>query len=493
MSTCALATTFLLLAAAAAATSGTREDLRAAMSMVSQAKVWVDHRFMSLDHNDGEEMSNNTNVMRHRLSLSDCSKLYGNSESRLMQVLDGQDYTAEDARTWLSGASANHRTCLDGLGEEGRAALDGLSGGLLVNLTLSLGHALALYGRERGVRRGTSPSLGLDPNGGLLASWNAATSKADFIVAKDGSGTHKTINDAVVALARMGENRPERAVIYVKSGVYDEKVEIGRDVKNVMFVGDGMDQTVVTGSRNVPDGSSTLTSATFAVSGDGFWARDMTFENTAGPQKHQAVALMVSSDQSVFYRCSFKAYQDTLFTHSLRQFYRDCHVYGTIDFIFGDAAVIFQNCDIFVRRPMDHQANMVTAQGRDDKSENTGILIHGSRIAPAPDFAPVKDSFRSYLGRPWKTYSRTVIMKTDIDGLIDPKGWDEWRGKFALNTLFYGEYMNSGHGASTERRVNWPGFHILKSPEEVGPFSVRRFIQGDLWIPRTGVPFSLDI
>jgi pectinesterase len=132
----------------------------------------------------------------------------------------------------------------------------------------------------------------------------------------------------------------------------------------------------------------------------------MTYENTAGPQKQQAVALRVSSDHAVFYRCSFKGYQDTLFVHSLRQFYRDCHIYGTIDFIFGDAPVVFQNCDIFVRRPLEQQANVITAQGRDDPNENTGISIQGSRVQPAPDFIAVKDSFRTYLGRPWKQYSR---------------------------------------------------------------------------------------
>lgn len=129
------------------------------------------------------------------------------------------------------------------------------------------------------------------------------------------------------------------------------------------------------------------------VSGDGFWARDMTFENTAGPSKHQAVALSVSSDLAVFYRCSFRGYQDTLCVHSLRQFYRDCHIYGTIDFIFGDASAVFQNCDIFVRRPMRNQANMITAQGRADPNENTGIVIQGSRVRSARDLSAVKNTF----------------------------------------------------------------------------------------------------
>ncbi|KAJ4840753.1 putative pectinesterase/pectinesterase inhibitor 36 [Turnera subulata] len=200
------------------------------------------------------------------------------------------------------------------------------------------------------------------------------------------------------------------------------------------------------------------------VSGDGFWARDMTFENTAaGPQKHQAVALRVNADLGVFYRCSFKAYQDTLFVHSLRQFYRDCHIYGTIDFIFGDAPVVLQNCDICIRRPMRHQANMITAQGRDSPHENTGICIQGSRVRASPEFVPVKNSFKSYLGRPWKKDSRTVFIKTDLDGLIDPKGWTEWDGSYALSTLYYAEYMNTGAGAATQGRVTWPGFHVLKS------------------------------
>lgn len=101
--------------------------------------------------------------------------------------------------------------------------------------------------------------------GGLLAAWKAETSKADYVVAQDGSGNYKTINEVVAAIARSGHNRPERVVVHVKSGVYKEKVEIGRDMKNIMFVGDGMDRTIVSGNRNVQDGSSTFNSATFGI------------------------------------------------------------------------------------------------------------------------------------------------------------------------------------------------------------------------------------
>ncbi|KAJ6955178.1 pectinesterase/pectinesterase inhibitor 36 [Populus alba x Populus x berolinensis] len=332
------------------------------------------------------------------------------------------------------------------------------------------------------------------PNGKLLTSWNPANSKADYVVAQDGSGTHKTINDALAALDKTGGNRRnQRVIVYVKAGVYNEKVVIKKNMEKLMFVGDGIDRTIVTGNRNAKrDGYATHETATFGVHADGFWARDMTFENTAGPDGRQAVALMVSSEQSVVYRCSFKGYQNTLYVRSKRQFYRDCHIYGTIDFIFGNAAVVLQNCDIFVRKPNENQKNVIVAQGRKSPDENTGISIQGSRIGPAPDFIGVKN-IPTFLGRPWRKYSRTVIFETDIDGFIDPAGWLPWEGSVHLNTLFYAEYNNIGCGASTEHRAKWPGFHVFKSWKEASPFTVNKFIKGSSWISQTGVSYKLGV
>lgn len=125
--------------------------------------------------------------------------------------------------------------------------------------------------------------------------------------------------------------------------------------------------------------------------------------------------------------------------------------------------------------------------------EYIGISIQNSRVRAAPEFEAVKGWFKSYLGRPWKKYARTVFLKTDLDGLIDPRGWTEWRGDFALSTLYYGEFMNTGAGAGASRRVNWPGFHLLHGENEASPFTVSRFIQGDSWIPITGVPFLAGV
>ena len=215
----------------------------------------------------------------------------------------------------------------------------------------------------------------------------------------------------------------------------------------------------------------------------------MTFRNTAGPAKHQAVAVRNGADQSAFYLCSFEAYQDTLYTHSLRQFYRECDVYGTVDFIFGNAAVVFQACNLYARLPLSGQSNVVTAQGRTDPNQNTGISIQGCKILAAPDLAKNGSSIMTYLGRPWMRYSRTVVMQSFLDELIDPAGWLAWDGNFALSTLFYAEFNNTGPGAVTAGRVNWPGYGVINAASAQN-FTVSGFIDGDSWLPATGVSYS---
>lgn len=221
-----------------------------------------------------------------------------------------------------------------------------------------------------------------------------------------------------------------------------------------------------------------------AVSGKGFIARDMTFRNTAGPQNHQAVALRVDSDQSAFYRCSFEGYQDTLYVHSLRQFYRECNIYGTIDYIFGNGAAVFQKCNIYTRVPLPLQKVTITAQGRKSPHQSTGFSIQDSFIyATQP----------TYLGRPWKLYSRTVFLNTYMSGLVQPRGWLEWYGNFALGTLWYGEFKNYGPGASLSGRVKWPGYHNIRDTAVARFFTPMRFINGRTWLPKTGVKFTLGL
>ena len=230
-----------------------------------------------------------------------------------------------------------------------------------------------------------------------------------------------------------------------------------------------------------------------AVVGGKFLARDITFQNTAGPSKHQAVALRVGSDLSAFYKCDILAYQDTLYVHSNRQFFISCLVAGTVDFIFGNAAALFQDCDIHARRPNSGQKNMVTAHGRTDSNQNTGIVIQKSRVGATSDLQAVMSNFKTYLGRPWKTHSRTVFMQSSITDVIHPDGWHEWSGNFALSTLYYAEYKNTGAGAGTSNRVSWGGYKANISVTEAQGFTAGNFIAGSSWLDSTGFPYSLGL
>lgn len=226
--------------------------------------------------------------------------------------------------------------------------------------------------------------------------------------------------------------------------------------------------------------------------GQGFVAVNLTIRNTAGAIKHQAVALRNGADLSTFYSCSFEGYQDTLYVHSLRQFYTECDIYGTVDFIFGNAAVVFQNCNIYPRLPMSGQFNAITAQGRTDPNQNTGISMQNCNIRAADDLASDNGTTMTYLGRPWKAYSRTVYMQSYMDNLINSAGWQQWSGDFALSTLYYAEYSNTGPGSDTTNRVTWPGYHVINATD-AGNFTVSSFLLGDDWLPQTGAPYSSSL
>ncbi|KAF9669312.1 hypothetical protein SADUNF_Sadunf14G0094500 [Salix dunnii] len=324
----------------------------------------------------------------------------------------------------------------------------------------------------------------------LLQTENNDIQISDIVtVQQDGQGNFTTINDAVAAAPNNTDGSNGYFMIYVTGGIYEEYVSIAKNKKYLMMVGDGINQTVITGNRSVVDGWTTFNSATFAVVASNFVAVNITFRNTAGAVKHQAVAVRSGADLSTFYSCSFEGYQDTLYTHSLRQFYRECDIYGTVDFIFGNAAAVFQNCNLYPRLPMSGQFNAITAQGRTDPNQNTGTSIHNCNLRAADDLASSNQAVQTYLGRPWKEYSRTVYMQSFMDGLINPAGWQKWNGDFALNTSYYAEYNNTGPGSDTTNRVTWPGFHVINATDAAN-FTVSVFLLGNDWLPQTAVPFS---
>ncbi|XP_019196666.1 PREDICTED: pectinesterase-like [Ipomoea nil] len=292
-------------------------------------------------------------------------------------------------------------------------------------------------------------------------------------------GKFPTINAALKAIP---EKHPGRYVIFVKEGIYAENVKITKKMANLTIYGEGSKKSIITGSKNYVDGIPTYQTATFAVMGDGFLGQSLGFRNTAGPEKHQAVALRVQADKAVFVSCRMEGYQDTLYAQAHRQFYRGCFITGTVDFIFGNAAAVFQSCTILARKPLDKQQNIVTAQGRSDKRQTTGTVLQNCKILADEKLEPVKKTIKTYLGRPWKEYSRTIIMESEIGDVIDPEGFTPWKGDFALKTLYYAEYANTGPGAKTNARVKWSGYKGEIKKDEATPYTVAPFIQGEPWI-----------
>ncbi|XP_059287308.1 pectinesterase-like [Lycium ferocissimum] len=456
-------------------------------------------------------------TQREKIALHDCLETIDETLDELhTAVEDLEKYPnekslkqhADDLKTLISAAITNQETCLDGFSHDeadkkvrkallkGQKHVEKLCSNALAmikNMTDSDIQNEMKLAAGKVTRKLNEDSSGTWPewlSGGDRKLLQSSSVTADVVVAADGSGDFKTVAEAV---AKAPEKSSKRHVIRIKAGVYRENVEVTKKKKNIMFIGDGRENTIITGNRNVKDGSTTFHSATVVAVGEGFLARDITFENTAGPEKHQAVALRVGADLSAFYRCDMLGYQDTLYVHSNRQFFVQCFISGTVDFIFGNAAAVLQDCDIHARRPGPGQKNMVTAQGRTDPNQNTGIVIHKCRIGATSDLKPVQKNFPSYLGRPWKEYSRTVIMQSSITDVISPVGWHEWNGDFALNTLFYGEYQNTGAGARTTERVKWKGYKVITSATEAQAYTLNSFIAGNSWLSSTGFPFALGL
>ncbi|XP_077240211.1 plant invertase/pectin methylesterase inhibitor superfamily [Tasmannia lanceolata] len=460
-------------------------------------------------------------------ALEDCQLLCGlnidflsTTSARLNSATSLPGVVADDVQTLLSALLTNQQTCLDGLQviSAGNSLYTPLINGTrLYSISLALVKHAWIPGKKRNFgltgRKLLFSDMKFGRNGELplrMSKRNRETFESKtgrkllqtvsdsvlvgdiVVVNQDGSENFTTINDAVNAAPNKTHASDGYFLIMIRAGVYEENVNVAKYKKNLMMIGDGINQTVITGNRSVVDGWTTFNSATFSAVGQGFVAVNITFRNTAGAIKHQAVAVRNGADLSSFYSCSFEAYQDTLYTHSLRQFYKECDIYGTVDFIFGNADVVFQSCNIFPRLPMSGQFNAITAQGRTDPNQNTGTSIHNCTITAAPDLASSDGSTKTYLGRPWKEYSRTVYMQSFIDSSIEPTGWTPWSGDFALSTLYYGEYSNTGPGSDTSSRVDWPGFHLMNA-SDANNFTVSNFILGDSWLSTTGVPFTASL
>ncbi|GBG73849.1 hypothetical protein CBR_g17560 [Chara braunii] len=335
----------------------------------------------------------------------------------------------------------------------------------------------------------------------------------DFVVSPNGDAEFKKVQEAVNAAVDLRSRKPDRRiVIKIKAGVYREKVLVPKDLWGLTVIGEGPYRSIIRWNDYTnPMGTTglrTRETSTFAVEGRGFLAIDMTFENDAGQSAtvQQAVALRASlrslskrenalgDGLAAFVGCHFLAHQDTLYSHSGWQYYYQCRVDGTVDYVFGNAAAVYQDCDLNSIRT--NGTNTVTAQARTSESEPTGFVFRGCRVdkgsADQHVFMGQNHPYRFvYLGRPWKPFSRVVFMFCELGG-IDPKGWMIWttvgKGSDNHETAQYYEYKNSGPGSATEQRVRWSR---SLTDAEAEDYTVENFIHGGEWLAQIGVPAKI--
>lgn len=266
--------------------------------------------------------------------------------------------------------------------------------------------------------------------------------KYTFTVAKDGSGEYRYIQDAIDAM-RVYPLAP--ITLYIKNGVYNEKIELPATNTDVVFIGESVDKTVITFNDYSGRGKhTTFTSFTAKISGNRFRAENITFANSAGPVG-QAVALYVDADKAVFKNCRFLGNQDTIFAagETARQYFVDCFIEGTTDFIFGPATAVFERCTVRAK------SNSYITAASTTPGKRFGYVFLDCKVIA--DSAVTK----LHLGRPWRAAAKTAFLRCELPKAIAPEGWNNWGNAQNETTVLYAEYKNTGEGAATGNRAKW--------------------------------------
>lgn len=292
--------------------------------------------------------------------------------------------------------------------------------------------------------------------------------KTSYVVAQDGSGDYTSLQKALDACKAFPD---ERITIRIKPGTYKEKIEVHSWTTRVSLIGEDAKTTILTfGDYSGKDGINTFTSYTVKVMGNDFQAENITFENSAGPVG-QAVALHVEADRCVFRNCRFLGNQDTMYAagEGSRQYFINCYIEGTTDFIFGAATAVFEDCKIHVKKN-----SYITAASTPQGQPYGYVFIHC-------DLTAEPEATKVYLGRPWRNYAKTVFIRSTLGAHILPEGWHNWSKPDAEKTVFYAEYKSTGPGASTTQRVPWS--HQL-TEAEASSYTVKNILKGnDQWDP----------
>jgi len=309
---------------------------------------------------------------------------------------------------------------------------------------------------------------------GLLSftfSKQGAADKYDYVVAKDGSGDFTTIQAAIEASKAFPYNRIR---IFIKNGVYHEKVFIPSWNTKISLIGESKDSTIISYNdyfKKIDKGrNSTFYTSTLLVQGNDFHAENLTIENTSGPVG-QAVALSVDADRCSFSNCKFLGNQDTLYLsgENNRQYFVDCYIEGSTDFIFGEATALFEKCTIRCK------ADSYITAASTPQEVSYGFVFKDCNIEAAPGTNNV------YLGRPWRKYAKVVFINSKMGTFINPEGWSNWQKTDNYKTVYYAERNSSGAGSNKSRRVSWS--HQL-TESQAAKYNIKNIFSGlEIWNP----------
>lgn len=266
----------------------------------------------------------------------------------------------------------------------------------------------------------------------------------EIVVSKDGNGDFITIQDAI----NNSMSFPyERITIFIKNGIYQEKVKVHEWNPNISLIGESREKTIIRyddyyDKINVGRNSTFYTS-TVLIEADNVILKNLTIENNAG-EVGQAIALSVNSDEVAVINCKLIGNQDTLYASGKgKQYYKDCYIEGTTDFIFGNATALFESCEIHSKKD-----SFITAASTPKEAE-FGFVFKNCTLSENENITKV------YLGRPWRIYAKTVFINCFLGNHIHPKGWENWSKKEAEKTTLYAEFENTGTGFQPNKRVEW--------------------------------------
>jgi pectinesterase len=279
-----------------------------------------------------------------------------------------------------------------------------------------------------------------------------AQTTGPFVVAADGSGQFCTVQAAIDAAPNQAD---KPVVIQLKPGTYHEKVTVPPLKTHLVLRGTDAAQTIISYSDHVGmPGITTPSSFSVLVQANDFTAENVTFENAAGYTAGQAVALNVEGDRAIFQHCRMVGNQDVLLlaTGGSRQYYQDCYIEGTTDFIFGASTGVFDHCVIKSKK------NSFVTAASTPAGQAYGFVFMNCKLTADTTLAK-----KVYLGRPWRPQAQVVYVRCELGGHIAPAGWDNWKNAENEKTAYYAEYQSSGAGANPAVRAQWA--HQLTAKE----------------------------